>query len=192
MPEPTPETPYLWTYEKFVYSDGTIVESSKRIISELSISIEAIKDWFMATATEDEKPLVPTEFAEDGTPTGWTTLDACGHGDDKPYLWTVEVLDYNYGKDKQVTEVTLVTRVARSIKDFHEYYCITTTPTTPAAITAGTDGNLITLPENTPWILADDNYVPTIEQGEWLWNQEVVEYTTKDNEGKNKYSTTSV
>jgi hypothetical protein len=192
MPEPTPETPYLWTYEKFVYSDGTVVESSKRIISELSISIKAIKDWFMATATEGEKPAAPTEFAEDGTPTGWTTLDACGHGEDKPYLWTVEILDYNYGKDKQVTEVTLVTRVARSIKDFHEYYCITTTPTAPAAITAGTDGNLITLPENAAWVLADDNYVPTIEQGEWLWNQEVVEYTTKDNDGKNKYSTTSV
>ena len=192
MPEPTPETPYLWTYEKFIYSDGTVVESSKRIISELSISIKAIKDWFMATATEAEKPVAPTEFSEDGTPTGWTTLDACGHGDDKPYLWTVEILDYNYGKDKQVTEVTLVTRVARSIKDFHEYYCITTTPTAPAAITTGTNGNLITLPEDTAWVLADDNYVPTIEQGEWLWNQEVVEYTTKDNEGKNKYSATSV
>ena len=192
MPEPTSETPYLWTYEKFIYSDGTVVESSKRIISELAISIKAIKDWFMATATEAEKPVAPTEFAEDGTPTGWTTLDACGHGDDKPYLWTVEILDYNYGKDKQVTEVTLVTRVARSIKDFHEYYCITTTPTAPAAITTGTNGNLITLPEDTAWVLADDNYVPTIEQGEWLWNQEVVEYTTKDNEGKNKYSTTSV
>ena len=122
-----------------------------RIISELSISIEKIRDWFMATEKESEKPAAPKNFAtdgtplnEDGTPSNWkAALSACDHSDKKPYLWTVETLDYNYGKAKQVTEVTLVTRVARSIKDFHEYYCITTTPTAPAAITTGTDGNLI-------------------------------------------------
>jgi hypothetical protein len=101
--------------------------------------------------------------------------------------------------------------VARSVKEFHEYYCITNNPTRPAPIKLSTDGNLIldkTTNETTKtttvttkydtgdttweWILDDKDEVPSIEQGEWLWNQEVVEYTTKDNKGENKYSTTSV
>ena len=195
MPEPSPETPYLWTYEKFVYSDGSMEETNKRIISELSISIESITDYYFATAKQSEKPDKPI-FDEEGKITnGWTTLNKCGHGEEKPFLWNTEVIGYNYGKDTQFSEVTLVSRTARSIKSITEYYCITNTAAQPTAITLIDNNNEISIPtsENWRWVAPTEaEPLPSLEQGQWLWNQEIIEYTTKDDEAEGKYSITSV
>jgi hypothetical protein len=188
MPDPTPETPYLWNYEKFTYTDGTVVSTKPRIISELSISIETLEDYYLATTKEAEKPTVTLDV--NGNIQGdWTTLEKCGHSKDKPYLWTVEIIKYNYGKEVQISEVTLATRSPRSIKQFIEYYYIGNTAAQPAGLTLGAGNNSYTAPDG--WVKSEDG-VPTLEQGQWLWNQEVVEYTTGDENGENKYSLTSV
>lgn len=189
MPEPTPEAPYLWTYEKFTYSNGQVVSTKPRIISELSVSIETLKDYYIATAadTEPEPPkyengvLVLGNWKEDHT--------QVGHSNEAPWLWNVEVIEYNYGKENQISEVTLVTRLPRSVSHFVEYYQITNTATQPDPIVLEADGNSIK--DSTGWVKSEDE-VPTLEQGQWLWNQELVVYTTKDNQQKNLCSLTSV
>ena len=189
MPEPTPEAPYLWTYEKFTYSNGQVVSTKPRVISELSVSIETLKDYYIATAadTEPEPPkyengvLVLGDWKKDHT--------KVGHSNETPWLWNVEVIEYNYGKENQISEVTLVTRLPRSVSHFVEYYQITNTAKQPDPIVLEADGNSIK--DSTGWIKAEDE-APVLGQGQWLWNQELVVYTTKDNEQKNLCSLTSV
>jgi hypothetical protein len=83
--------------------------------------------------------------------------------------------------------VSLLSSEPRGIKNVTEYYQIS--PAAPASGASSSDGGVN---NNAPNISTGWSSVkPDLNQGQTLWNFEVIEYSASDAEGKNRYSWTS-
>jgi hypothetical protein len=93
---------------------------------------------------------------------------------DKPYLWNFERTTYTDNSSVD-TSVVLLSTEPRAIESITEYYA---NGTKPADITLSGNGNSVnTIP--TGW----STNIPTLDQGDILWNCEIIKYTAVDANG---------
>jgi hypothetical protein len=96
-------------------------------------------------------------------------------------LWTYEKTIYSAGNPEN-TSITLLARTPRTIKTVTEYYQILSgSATAPGAIVLKNNNNEID--SIGKWT---DTY-SSPATGQALWNCEVIEFVTTDDEGKNKF-----
>ena len=134
--------PYLWNYEKVVYSDGSSTTTTPVIIGHYGADgrgITSVKEYYLASASSSD---VTTSTS------GWTTsIQTITEA--KPYLWNYEKVVYSDGSSTTTTPVIIGHYGAdgRGITSVTEYYLasasssdVTTSTsgwtTTPQAVTS--------------------------------------------------------
>lgn len=85
--------PYLWSYETVTYSDGTVSDTSKRVIAvygsfgKAGRTITAITEWYLVSDKNDE---ITWDDPAWGTSVPTTSVA-------QPYLWNYEEVSYTDG-----------------------------------------------------------------------------------------------
>jgi hypothetical protein len=115
-----------------------------------------------------------------------TDISSAGQGATTPFLWNFERTSFSMD-DPQDTDVSLISSEPRVIKQITEYYQKIATKPLVGATQQEDDEN-----HNQAPTIADGwgTVKPDLDQGETLWNFEVIEYQSVDSEGKNLYSWT--
>ena len=89
------DKPYLWNYEKIVYSDGTVERTTASVVAiwtKDGKGIDSITNYYLATSASSD---VTTSTS------GWTP-SIQSVTSDKPYLWNYEVIVYTDGTSKTI------------------------------------------------------------------------------------------
>ena len=116
-----------------------------------------------------------------GNSTSWSeTIPEYDADNNNCYLWNYEETTYSDGLVEN-TPVTLLSRYPRNVKNIQEYYQISAT--LPSAIILAADGNSVLNNDYGDWELTFDQP----GQGESLWNCELIEFSSTDENGENKY-----
>ena len=85
VPELTSETPYLWNYERVLYSDGSVYDSPPSVRGVYGKGIQSIVDKYLATSLSS---------GVTRSTSGWTT-GIQNTTSIKKYLWNYETIVYN-------------------------------------------------------------------------------------------------
>lgn len=174
----------LWNFEVTCYDDGTYECFNTANIGTGGKGISSVQNWYQRTTTESPKPKKPTSLEE--AEANWSdSVPAYNSEEGNCYLWTCESTKYTdtgTTGEPEFTDVILLSREPRNIAKIIEYYQVL--PGTAAAPTT------ITLKNDNNEIDSIGSWHTTYEQpanGQALWNCEVIEFSTKDGEGKNLY-----
>ena len=96
LPNPNVEKPYLWNYEKIIYSNNATATTPVTLIGNYSLEGKAIVqvlEYYKTTnsITPPDRPENFDELKDDET---WVTeIEALS--DSNPYLWNIEVIEYS-------------------------------------------------------------------------------------------------
>ena len=153
--------------------------------------INNIEEYYQATAT-NKSPNPYSDVDKKIIDTKWKTIiiDA-GQTTEKPYLWNFERIKKDNGDILRDTDVSLLSSSPRTIVSTTEYYTTNTTGIIPAGATYNDDdteqtGNDAPKIDVTVWKTVE----PTLAQGQYLYNFEVVRYAAVDADNKNLYAWT--
>ena len=188
LPKPTKDAPYLWNYEILNFNDDTDQYFGPTCIGTYGNSISQTIEYYCATATREP---VPSRYSNEDTKvinsTVWKNkLEDAGQCETKPFLWNFERTTFSMN-EPQDTEVALISSEARSIESITEYYQKNPIKPTVGATEQENDTNHNKMPTiANGW----DTVKPELNQGETLWNFEVIKYSASDANGKNLYSWT--
>ena len=153
--------------------------------------INNIEEYYQATAT-NESPNPYSDVDKKIIDTKWkTTIIDADQTKEKPYLWNFERIRKDNGDILRDTDVSLLSSSPRTIVSTTEYYTTNTTGVIPAGATYNdTDteqtGNDAPKIDAAVWKTVE----PTLAQGEYLYNFEVVQYAAVDADNKNLYTWT--
>ncbi len=183
-PVVTETSRYLWAREIVSYTDGTSKPTSARVISIFAKDgnegrgIKSVENWYLATSLASGVTNQTDGFQKDSVP----TISA-----EKKYLWNYEVAVYTDGTRGTPTEATIIGVFSKDgepgtdgkgISSISEFYLATSTNSTPTI-----SGNTW---KTTPSLTSFS------ETYRYLWNYEIITYTTKDTSGNNEATTTGV
>lgn len=161
IPTPTSAKPYLWNYEKIIYTNGDTLSTTPCVIGNFAkdgangASINTITEYYALTATNTAPSINQFKTAVQ-TPTSAL-----------PYLWNYEVITYTGGKTATSTAIRLMGvygqkgdtgDTGRGVASIKTQYYRSTSRTTQ---TGGT------------W---SDSY-PEWQAGTYLWTREVTTFT---------------
>lgn len=129
-----------------------------------------------------------TQIAPDIDNSWVTSIEKAGQSKTRPFLWNYEKTLYSH-TEETITDVCLLSSTPRVIETITEYYAIVDGLTTnaPAAPTLSNDGNSINENSLRGW---DTNNNLTPQEGQALWNCEIIKYGAVDAKGKNLYQVT--
>ena len=180
------QSEYLWNFEVICYDDNTYSVGSTANIGTGGKGISTVTNWYKRTST-NVKPDKPTD-GTDATGASWSkSVPAYSASSGNCFLWTCESTVYSDSTNQIYTAVSLLTREPRTIKEIKEYYKTIangeTDPTT--GITLGANNNSVS--NYNGW----STTLNSPAEGESLWNVELIEFATKDDEGANLYQVTA-
>jgi hypothetical protein len=160
IPEMTEEKRYLWNYEKTIYTDGDIIETTPAVIGVYGAQgrgVKSVINYYLASSLKNG---VYTSSE------GWTeTVQEIS--EEKKYLWNYETIIYT---DDEITSTDpIIIGIfskdgidGRGISEVREYYQVgSTSNSAPTGVWE------TTVPEMT-------------EENRFLWNYEEIIYTSGD------------
>lgn len=161
--ELTEEKPYLWNFERTIYSDDNFTDSTPALIGnfakdgEKGVGIQSIEEWY-GLSNDENTPPAANAWSQD-LPTMTPEMR---------FLWNYEVINYTKG-DPVTTEPLIIGVYGEkgeqgepgvSIDTVTEYYARSTSST------------------SAPGDTSFDTSVPTLTATyKYLWNYEVITYT---------------
>ncbi len=186
-PVVTEASPYLWAREIVSYTDGTSKPTSARVISIFTKDgnegrgIKGVENWYLASNLSSGVTNQTDDFQKDSVP----AISA-----EKKYLWNYEVMVYTDGTRGTPTEATIIGVFGED-----------GAPGSP-----GTDGKgILSISEryyatvsNSAPLKTWSNWKDTVSSANfsatnrYLWNYEIITYTTKDTNGNNEKTETDV
>ena len=176
------QSEYLWNFEVICYDDNTYSVGATANIGTGGKGISSVTNWYKRTSTATPKPDKPQD-GTDATTSNWSiSIPAYSATTGNNFLWTCESTVYSNSTDHIYTDVSLLTREPRTIKEITEYYyCCEGNLPTNMTPTIGSGGNSVTIPDG--W----STTISSPGEGQGLWNFEVIEFVTKDDNGENLY-----
>ena len=177
VPTITATNKYLWNYEKITYTNGTSVDTAKRVIGVYGDKGNTGNTGATGNGIKSITEYYQISTSNTTAPTSWVTTVPTLTATNK-YLWNYEKITYTNG-----TSVDTAKRVIGVYGDKGNTGAtgpagkgIKSTAITYQASTSGT-----TAPTGT-W----NTSVPSVPQGQYLWSRTVITYT--DNSTSTTYS----
>ena len=89
--------PYLWNYEKFIQTGGSVISTEPHVTGVLGRGYRTSNRFYLVNNDPDNKPSINADWKEQSPPTT----------DENPYLWEKQVISYtDNGEDETI--ITLI------------------------------------------------------------------------------------